>query len=149
MKKVLISIILCLGQGVQAENIGCGLEVIPENNIEYGCGCGYWYKTKPTLKPILQSERFDFSDSKAYTNGSLVKAVPIKVEQLPENLKVGDKFQQHYKIGDIDVFFDNTVSFVCPSDSESCEVTGFSTEVSVRNADCKVILSEISGHCGC
>lgn len=150
MKRILpILILLSFSIPSYAEEVGCGIGVIPKKLIEYGCGCGYWLATKPTLKPLLQTEYFDFKKSYMYINGELVLMEPVKVEKMPMNPKVGDKFSQHYKFGDTEIVFNNTISFVCTPSGENCEVTSFNTTATISKLKCKIEVKKLTGDCGC
>ena len=135
--------------GVDAEEIGCGIEVIPKEKIKYGCGCAYWLETDPILKPILQTGIDGWSVPYVHFKGNLVKAKPIEIENIPDNAKIGDRFNQTFKIEETVLKFENTVSSVCPPDSEGCEVTNFKTNVIINGPKCKIEIKGIQGDCGC
>jgi hypothetical protein len=121
---------------------------IPKEQIEYGCGCGYRLNKSAPYQTVFQSE-LNFEMPKAFIEGKLVKLSHIKIEGIPKNPKVGDKFTQQYRFKDIILKFSNTITFVCPIGSEGgCEVTEFkSTIEKIQNG--KVEEGQLFGDCGC
>ena len=149
MKKILTLILIAVAFDAQAQSLGCGLDVMPESEITYGCGCGYYYQTKPTLKPILQSKHFDFSELRVSVNGKMGTAEPINIEQIPTTAQVDSTFQQHYRLDGVDIILNNTVSFKCPAGSEGCEVLSFDVDAIVSSENCELTLTGLFGDCGC
>ncbi len=85
-----------------------------------------------------------------YINGKLVAVKPIKVEGISQNPKVGDKFTQLFEYAGIKIEFKNTISFVCPANSEGgCEVTSFKSKMQVSGKECTAKPVSIKGDCGC
>ena len=121
---------------------------IPKNQVEYGCGCGYRTKPPTTIQPVFQSE-LSFEGPRAFVAGKLVSLEPVDVEQLSDKPKVGDVFTQHYRYEDLELFFVNTVTFVCPQGSEGgCEVIRFDSELKITQGN-EVQTMSLSGDCGC
>ena len=150
MNRAYLILLVILSSGPAfGEDLGCGVETIPKDQIEYGCGCGFYKETKPEVKTIMQTE-MNFESPKMYIGGKLVNLTPVKVENIPDSLKLGDKFSQTYKYNDMEIKFTNTISFLCPSDSEGgCEVTEFNTVLTFSNKQCKSQSLKITGDCGC
>jgi hypothetical protein len=124
--------------------------VIPKDKIEYGCGCSYSLEsnTSKEFQPIFQSE-LDYSYVIMFIKGKLVKLEPIKTHIFKSRPKLGDKFTLQFKYNDLFIVFNNTVTFVCPPDSEGgCEVTRFKAELTVNNGKIKEVYS-VNGDCGC
>jgi hypothetical protein len=143
-----ILIILMLSLPTYGNELGCGIETIPKALLEYGCGCGYSAETKSESLSLLQS-KFSFNNPKMYIDNKLVSVKPISVQDLPHNPKIGDSFIQIYGYGSSEIIFKNVVTFVCPLDSESCEVTKFKSTLSITKGSCKVKNIEVIGDCGC
>ena len=131
-----------------AEEIGCGVSVIPQNKIEYGCGCSYHLDVDKKFVPVFQAE-LDLQRPRMYIDGKLVPVTPAKIEPIPLNPKIGDKFTQQFSYNGRTAIFNNTITFVCPPQSESCEVISFDTKLSVIGPACMANNIEIKGDCGC
>lgn len=96
MNKIyLLLLTLLLAQPAFGQDFGCGVSTIPENKVQYGCGCGY-YKQGNSAAPTLFQSDFSFESPKMFIKGKLVKLQSQKVEDLPDNPKRGDKFSQTY-----------------------------------------------------
>jgi hypothetical protein len=143
-----ILIVISFSGYALGKDLGCGVSTIPANLIEYGCGCGYYSETQPNLLPALQSD-FGFESPQMFIDGKLVQVTAYVMEDIPGNPKLGDKFRQTYKFEHTEMTFTNTVSFVCPEGSESCEVTSFDAELSIMNMHCKSPIQKVTGDCGC
>jgi hypothetical protein len=146
MKLITLILFLCLP--IVALANGSILLPIPQEKIEYGCGCSYRMNESAPFKFVFQSET-NYENPTAYISGQLVQLEPIKVETIPKIPKVGDTFTQQYRYKDIDLMFFNTITFVCPKGSEGgCEVTGFKTKLKIiRKGEVEII--QLFGDCGC
>lgn len=143
---ILISLVLFIATDLLAGDVI--LLPIPEEKIEYGCGCGYYSKTSNPIQTFLQAE-LQFQEPRAYISDGLVHLKPIEVQGIPIDPKIGDTFTQHYRYKDIDLYFRNTVTFVCPNGMEGgCEVTKFKTRLEIHK-DGKVNARQLVGDCGC
>ncbi len=148
MKSITLTFALFLCLPVVALANGSILAPIPQEKIEYGCGCGYRMNKSAPFKTVFQAET-NYEHPRAYISGHLVQLEPIKVETMPKEPKVGDTFIQQYRYKDIDLIFFNTITFVCPSGSEGgCEVTKFRTKLKVIRAG-EVEIMQLFGDCGC
>ena len=144
----LLLLLTSLLGSAHAKTLGCGVETIPKAQIEYGCGCGYWAETKPSLMPVLQSD-IGYKNPHMFIDGKLVEVVPQAIEDIPLKPNIGDTFLQTFRYETTKITFNNTISFVCPPASEGCEVLRFETKLSISNMQCKSPTHEITGDCGC
>ena len=143
---LLLSITFFFCSGVFAsENI---MMPIPQNHIEYGCGCVYRLNRTAPFQIVFQSE-LNFEQPRAYIEGKLTSLESINVEALPKSPKVGDTFTQLYQHKNVTLKFSNTITFVCPLNNEGgCEVTEFKSRLE-KKQNGQVTLVELFGDCGC
>jgi hypothetical protein len=85
-----------------------------------------------------------------YLNGELVSLESMKTYNLKSpQPKVGDKFLLQFRHNDFLIEFNNTVTFVCPPNTEGgCEVTRFEADLIVSNEEIKEVYS-VKGEYGC
>jgi len=149
MKKIITLFLLFnISALSNASNNSCIIKPIPNKFIEYGCSCNYYKKNTNEFVPYFQSE-IDFTNPKMYINNKLVNVNPIKVNSIPVNKKIGSKFSQSFEFMGNIIHFENIVTFVCPPNSESCEVTEFETIMKTKNKQCNFKEVTIKGSCGC
>jgi len=124
------------------------INIIPRSEIEIGCGCSYALKSvaKPSWPVIFQSG-FGFTPPRMNIRGKMVELVPVSVQDIPQNARVGSKFKQQYKYNNIILNFDNTISYVCPPRSP-CEVTKFDSIFTVTEGKLTETY-KLEGDCGC
>ena len=128
------------------DDSNCRVSAIPQPLVELGCGCSYVRSesTDDGYHPILESD-LAFQRPRMFIQGELVSVDAVNVEQIPSNAKLGDTFKQTYENAGNKYVFTNRINFICPANSESCEVTSFSAVLGI-NDTCR---TELVGHCGC
>jgi len=131
-----------------ANNNECHISPIPNKLIEYGCSCNFYEDNNTEFIPYLQSE-IDFTNPKMYINNKLVKLKTIQIEGIPKKPKIGNKFTQIFEYSEKTIYFENTISFVCPPNSESCETTEFNTIMYTKQKQCNIKSINLKGNCGC
>ena len=125
------------------------ISVIPNSDMEYGCGCAYVLKPidKKNYKFIFFSE-FGFDKPKMRINEQMVALEPVTIQQIPSDPKIGDEFSQTYRYGSVELQFDNKIIFVCPPGDEGCEVTTYDSVLTVKEGNDKKVY-QVQGDCGC
>ena len=128
------------------DDSNCSVSAIPQPVVELGCGCSYERSesTAEEYHPILQSD-LAFQKPLMFIQGELVSLDAVYIEQIPSNATLGDTFKQTYEHAGDRYVFTNRITFLCPANSESCEVTSFSAVLGI-NDTCRM---ELVGHCGC
>ena len=133
---------------LHAAELSCGISPIPENIIEYGCGCNYHNNQSSTLSLLFQSE-IDASNPRMFIEGELVKLTSSAEGGMPEMPKIGDKFKQTFSYKDKTIIFDNVINFVCPPESEGCEIISYDSSITINGEQCHDELTGYNGDCGC
>jgi hypothetical protein len=125
------------------------INTIPEKDIEYGCSCSYSLKSKGISKDqfIFMSD-IGFGNAIMNIKGKTVKIIPLGIDDIPKNAKVGDKFLQRYHYESIQLIFENTISFVCSPFDEGCEVVKFDSKLTVEDGSNEEVY-QVQGDCGC
>ncbi len=145
---IIILVVLMVASIANAQDIGCGISVIPQDLIELGCSCGYRIDDESKYMPIFKSW-LGWIDPEMYIDGKLVQVTPSKLEVIPATPKLGDKFTQKFIFEGREVIFDNVISFVCPPENEFCENTGFDSSIRIDGNQCSVEIKGYKGFCGC
>jgi hypothetical protein len=133
-----------------AQEIGCGVSVIPESQVKRGCGCGYYiqYGNKK-LKTIFQAGLDSSDNPRMYIDGALVDLVASPANRENSYSKAGDQFSETCQFEDMSIRFDNTVSTACTDENENCEVVTFKTIVALGSDSCSIEVENVRGDCGC
>lgn len=109
-------------------------------------GCA-WLASAPSLGDgyMFMAE---YDDSAAWMNIEGEDTVLEFVEERGTLQSVGDVMERTYKAAGVDVLARYEVTWVCPADTESCEVTRFGATFEVTTAD-RIQIVAASGATGC
>jgi hypothetical protein len=118
----------------------------PLQNQDRVPGCA-WLASAPSLGEgyMFMAE---YDDSAAWMNIDGDDAVLELVEARGSLHSVGDVMERIYRAAGVDVLARYTVTWVCPADTESCEVTRFGATFEVTTAD-HIQIVAASGAMGC
>lgn len=109
-------------------------------------GCA-WLASAPSLGEgyMFMAE---YDDSAAWMNIAGDDVVLELVEERGKLQSVGDVMERTYRAPGVDVLGRYEVTWVCPADTESCEVTRFGATFEVTTAD-HIQIVAASGAMGC
>ena len=144
--------ILCLvviSSSVAAKDFGCGIDTIPGDQIQFGCGCGYHLKHEQGIDTLFQAEIVTRDRPRMFVDGQLVGLSASPDNNKETELKLGDEFVESYSYGAMTIEFHNVVSFTCSENSQGCEVTRFDTTMVVNSGSCSARVEGLFGDCGC
>ena len=124
------------------------IELSYVTNPEIGCGCSFARnKTDLRLRRYIYIQGID---DPAYINinGKNLELQPVDSSELNGKVKVGTQAWETFTAGDLKIRLDTTVTWVCPPNDESCEVTYYKAKLTV-NGKGQEIKEMLTGHCGC
>lgn len=118
----------------------------PLENQDRVQGCA-WLASAPSLGEgyMFMAE---YDDSAAWMNIAGDDVVLELVEERGTLQSVGDVMERTYRAPGVDVLGRYEVTWVCPADTESCEVTRFGATFEVTTAD-HIQIVAASGAMGC
>jgi hypothetical protein len=144
---IAISLIPCVSM---AQEIGCGVSVIPDSQIKRGCGSGYYIQLdKKKLKTIFQAGLDSSDNPRMYIDGALVDLVAFPANRENTYSEAGNQFSETYQYENMSIRFDNTVSTACTVENEICEVVSFDTTMTLSSDSCSIEVENVRGDCGC
>ena len=131
-----------------SEEIGCGLAMIPPEQIKRGCGCGYHIKTNDGWRTFLQSG-VNGEEPRFYLDGNIETLEAADENAANEYVAPGDKFTEVFSHGEMRLQFSNTVTSTCRLGEPGCNAISFSSELSIEAGSCSLQVSGVFGDCGC
>lgn len=118
-------------------------------NGDFGCGCSLSIN-----KSDLRDRRYVFiypMDGFAYINlngNNLKLRMAAASPEIKREPKVGDRSWENWVAGNVKVRIDYTVTGVCAPDDEACEVTYYTSLLTIRSNGRKTVVKTV-GLCGC
>lgn len=149
MKKMISTAIILFGSFSFAAFAGgkkLALEPLKPDDVKMGCSCGVRSATKATY---VSTDIEANAPAIVSINGKKTQLKFMNVTGESEKPKLGDKVTKVYGEGDMRLILNHTTTFVCPENSDSCEVTRYSTDIKVRKGKERFELKDLEGDCGC
>ncbi len=138
-----IALFLLLSTAVQA----CELQPIPIAQQHRGCGCSYYFPSRPPIRPdiVLQTD-LDGTNPIMMHQGKLVNLWGAK--ESPLLTQTGFSLAQHFRYQATAIKVENRVRPGCSWGELGCEVVGYLSQIStVENyQQCQW---DLQGDCGC
>ena len=125
------------------------LGVVQDKTQFDGCGCSFYLNLKDEKREraLFLSDLSENASINLDGKDLILKLTHKSVEKKGDP-RIGDRSWETYALGDIKLRIDYTITKLCDSKDESCEVIWYNATITVTQTGQKVFVKTI-GLCGC